>query len=216
MKSHTNLVTAAAIILFVFSLAASDDAFALRSTKQESFTDPDYIDWQPRVVAILVLSDNLEVREIIQERLTKELEKRGIKVFLYNKLFPPTREWDESQRSEIYAKYSIDAGIVIGVGESSQNIRQYGSRSRGTANATVYGNTATAHGSSTTTAMVTAKSTASFSGVMIDLTEDRVAWTSDIYIKASGTLIVGTKGDAKAAAKGIIKGLIENNHIPKK
>ena len=51
---------------------------------------------------------------------------------------------------------------------------------------------------------------------MVDLSENRIVWTSDIYIKASGTLIVGTKGDAKAAAKGIIKGLIQSNHIPKK
>ena len=216
MNPQSKLVGITASLLFVFSLVASDAAFALRSTKQESFTDPDYLEWQPKVVAILVLSDNLEVREIIQERLTKELEKRGIKVFLHEKLFPPTREWDEKQRGEIYAKYSIEAGIVVGVGQSSQDIWQYGSQTWGTANATSYGNSATASGHSTTTAMVAAKSTASFSGVMVDVSEGRVAWTADIYTKASGTLIVGAKGDAKAAAKGIIKGLIENNHIPKK
>ena len=216
MKSQLKLVTAATIILFVFSLAASDIAFAFRSTKQESFTDPDYLEWQPKVVAVLVLSDNLEVRKVIQERLTSELEKRGIKVFLHEKLFPPTREWDDIQRREIYAKYSLEAGIVVGVGESSQDIRKYGSRTYGTANATAYGNSVNVKGSSTTTDRVTARSTASFSGVMLDLDQGRIAWTSDIYVKASGTLIVGTKGDAKAAVKSIIKGLIENSHIPKK
>jgi hypothetical protein len=216
MYVQSKYATLAAFLLALLTLFAAADAFALRSTKQESFTDPDYLEYQPKVVAILVLSDNLEVRTIIQERLAKDLEKRGIKVFFHEKLFPPTRDWDDAQRAEIYEKYSIEAGIVVGVGESSQDIRQYGSQTWGSANATAYGNSATAYGSSTTTALVSATSNASFSGVMVDLSENRIAWTSDIYTKASGTLIVGAKGDAKAAAKGIINGLIENNHIPKK
>ena len=44
----------------------------------------------------------------------------------------------------------------------------------------------------------------------------RVAWYADIFTKAGGTLFVSGKGDAKAAAKGVIKGLIENGHLKKK
>lgn len=216
MRAQPKLVVAAATFLVMFTLFAASDAFALRSTKQESHTDPDYLEWQPKVVTILVLSEDLEVREVIQERLTKELEKRGIKVYIHDELFPPTRQWDEAQRGEIYQKYSIEAGIVVGVGESSQDIQEYGSQTYGTGSANVYGGTVAAYGTSTTTKMYKAKSTASFGGVMVDLSENRIAWTCDIYTKASGTLIVGTKGDAKAAAKGIVKGLIENKHIPKK
>ncbi len=215
MYVHTKFISATVIAVFLFAIALSDTSHAFRSTKQESFTDPDYLDYQPKAMTILVLSDNLEVRKIIEKRLIKDFEKRGIKVFLHDKLFPPTRDWDDVQRGEIYKRYSIDAELIVGIGTSSQQISQVGTQSWGSATATAYGNSARAYGSSTTTAIIKAKSNASFSGVMIDLSENRIAWTTDIYTKASGTLFVGDKGDAKAAAKAIVKGLIENRHIPK-
>lgn len=216
MYTHRRFMIVTVIAVFLFAIALPDTSHAFRSTRQESFTDPDYLDYQPKAVTILVLSENLEVRKIIEKRLTKDFEKRGIKVYLHEKLFPPTRDWDDVQRGDIYERYSIDAGIVVAIGTSAQQISQVGSQTWGSATATAYGNSATAYGNSTTTAIVSAKSNASFSGVMIDLSEDRIAWTTDIYTKASGTLFVGGKGDAKAAAKAIIKGLIESGHIPKK
>ena len=216
MDVRTRFIPFAVLAVFVIAIALPDISHAFRSTKQESFTDPDYLDYQPKAMTILVLSDNLEVREIIEERLTKEFEKRGIKVYLHGRLFPPTRDWDDAQRGEIYERYSIDAGIIVAIGASSQEISQVGSRTSGSATATAYGNSATAYGNSNTTAIIKAKSNASFSGVMIDVSENRIAWTTDIYTKASGTLFVGGKGDAKAAAKAIVKGLIKDGHIPKK
>lgn len=220
------------ILVMIFSLMAPVSADAFRSTKQESFTDPDYLDFKPKTVVILVLSENLEIRKIVEERVSAGLEKRGIKVYLNSRLFPPTREWDDAQKSDIYERYSIDAGIIVAFGESSQQISQVGSHTWGSTtantqgNATAntrgnttdisYGSNTTAYGSSTTTAIVSAKGNASFSAVMVDVREGRIAWTTDIYTKASGTLFVGGKGDAKAAAKAVIKGLIKDEHIPKK
>lgn len=214
MNSKTKFLTAVASLFVVLLLIPVDEAHALRSTKQESFTDPDYLGWQPTAVSVQVITDNLDVREIIEDRLTKDLQKRGIKVFIHEKLFPPTREWTDAQRTETYAKNAIQAAIIVGVGESSQEIRQYGSRSWGTTTTTFQGNVATTQGSSTSTPMVKAQSTAAFSALMIDVAEGRVAWTSDIYTKAGGTLFVGIKGDAKAAVKGIVAGLIESDHVP--
>lgn len=220
------------ILVMIFCMLAPATADAFRSTKQESFTDPDYLEFKPKTLVILVLSDNLEIRKIVEERISKDFEKRGIKVFVNSKLFPPTRVWDNAQRAEIYERYSIDAGIVVAFGESSQQVSQVGSTTWGSATANTRGNatansrgnttdisfdaSTTTYGSSTTTAIVSAKGNASFSAVMFDVREGRTAWTTDIYTKASGTLFVGGKGDAKAAAKAVIKGLIEDGHIPKK
>ena len=216
MNVHSKTAGLVALAFLLVALALPEASNAFRSTKQESHTDPDYLDYQPKSVTILVLAENFEARTVIEERLTKELEKRGIKVYLHDNLFPPTREWDDMQRGEIFDRYSIEAGIIVGVGASSQEISQVGSQTWGNATATSYGNSTSASGSSTTTAIIKAKSNASFSGLLVDLSENRIAWTSDIYTKASGTFFVGGKGDAKAAAKGIIKGLIESGHIPKK
>lgn len=220
------------IIVMIFCMLAPATADAFRSTKQESFTDPDYLEYKPKTVVVLVLSDNLEMRKIVEDRVSADLEKRGIKVFVNSKLFPPTREWDDAQKAEIYERYSIDAAIAVAFGESSQQVSQVGSTTWGSATSNTYGNATartqgnttdisfdantTTYGSSTTTAIVSAKGDASFSAVMFDVREGRVAWTTDIYTKASGTLFVGGKGDAKAAAKAVIKGLIEDGHIPKK
>jgi len=231
---NTNLRRYAFLPIFVmiFCMLAPATADAFRSTKQESFTDPDYLDFKPKAVVILVLSDNLEMRKIVEDRISSDFEKRGIKAFANSKLFPPTREWDNTQKAEIYKRYSIDAAIVVAFGESSQQVSQVGSttwgsataNTRGNATANTRGNTTdisfdantTTYGSSTTTAIVSAKGNASFSAVMFDVREGRTAWTTDIYTKASGTLFVGGKGDAKAAAKAVVKGLIEDGHIPKK
>ena len=211
-------------LLMIFCMLAPATADAFRSTKQESFTDPDYLEFKPKAVVILVLSDNLEMRNIVEDRISADFEKRGITVFVNSKLFPPTREWDNAQKAEIYKRYTIDAGIVVAFGESSQRVSQVGSTTWGSATANTRGNTTdisfdastTTHGSSTTTAIVSAKGNASFSAVMFDVRERRIAWTTDIYTKASGTLFVGGKGDAKAAAKAVVKGLIKDGHIPKK
>jgi hypothetical protein len=216
MNHHAKAIGVLALIIFLVAISFSDASYAFRSTKQESYTDPDYLDYQPKTVVVQVVAENFEARQIIEERLTADLEKRGIKVYLHNELFPPTRDWDDAKRREIFERYSIEAGIVVGVGASSQQIAQVGSYTSGSATATSSGSSSTAYGSSTTTPIISASSNAAFSGLLIDLSENRIAWTSDIYTKASGTLFVGGKGDAKAAAKGIIDGLIEDNHLAKK
>lgn len=205
------------MLVFASILAGSiEPAHAFRSTKQEGFTDPDYLDFKPKVVLIQVLSENLEIREVVEDRLAKELEKRGIKVFSERQLFPPTRQWDAAKRSEIFAKFGVEAVVAVGVGASSHSVSQFGSQTWGSATATTYGNTTSVSGSATSVPFVSAKSNSSFSSVLIDARNGRTAWTTDIYTKAGGLLFAGGTKDAKAAAKAIIKGLIENNHLDKK
>ena len=51
--------------------------------------------------------------------------------------------------------------------------------------------------------------------MLLDVSTSRIVWYTDILTKAGSTFFVGSKGDAKAVAKGVLKGLIENNHIDK-
>jgi len=162
---------------------------------------------------LLVDAQNVDVRKAAEKYLVADLEKRGIKVYPGKKLFPPTREWDNAQRSEIYKRYSIEAGITVAAGASSEQITRFGSQNWGSATTTFSGNTARTTGHGTSMPIVIAKSQAAYSALLIDLEKSRVAWTTDIYIKSKGLLFVGGKRDAKAAAKTILKGLAENNHI---
>ena len=212
LKSSQSFFLLAVLLLF----ACPFNAEALRSTKQQSHTDPDYIGYQPKSVLLIVEFADMDMRDIATARLVKDLEKRGISVHLYDDLFPPTRAWSEEDQLKIIEKIGVEAALVVTEGAADSVVNAIGTQTWGTASASGFGNYATASGNSTTTTIFTAKSVANFAGVLYHIEDDRIAWTADIYSKASGTLIVGASGDAKAAAKGVIKGLIENGHIPKK
>jgi hypothetical protein len=210
MTSRSVVVLFVAAVLLVLALPAQ----AFRSTKQESFTDPDYTDFKPSIVMISVLSNNVEIREAIEQRLTRDLSKRGIKVFDESDLFPPTRNWDADQRAEILSKHNVDAIIVVGIGSSSHDVSQIAANTFTSGSVYGYGNSATVTGTSTTVPIVSAKSKSSFSAALIDAKNGRTAWITDIFTKAGGLLFAGGKKDAKAAANALVKGLAKDGHLP--
>ena len=222
MRTMPKLVSLTLFAALVLAPLVPGTSHAFRSTKQESFTDPDYLDYRPKNVVLLVISGNFEAREIMEDRMVKELGKRGIRVYLQSELFPPTREWTAEAQHAIYEKYAIDSGIILTTGASSSAVipiatqtysssNVFGNYNSGTGNLNAYGS-----GSSTTYNIVGAKSEAAFSAIMLDLAANRTVWYSDIFTKAGGTLFVSPKNDAKAAVKGLVNGLIEKGHIPKK
>lgn len=229
-KINTSIFRTVLLSWIIFSLAMPAHAF--RQTKQESFTDPDYFDYQPNTITVMVNAENLEVRDAAEKHIIAELEKRNIKALPHKKLFPPTREWDDAKRAEIYKRYSIEANLVITAGASSKQVTDLWSQTYGNATGTSTGNatartfggntninsrsTTNVSGNSTTVQYKSIKSQAAFSAILVDVQENQIAWTTDIYIKAGGLLFVGGKRDAKAAAKSIIKSLIKDKHIPAK
>lgn len=198
-------------------MLASEQVQAFRSTKQESFTDPDYIGYRPATVVIMVIAEDGETRMEIEKRLTKELEKLGIVVYRQIDLFPPTREWSEEAQLEIYDKHKIEAGLIATVGASSSSVIPVATQTNSSTNVfgTYNNGYVNAQGTSSSTSynIYNAKSKAQFSAVLLDLRANRVAWYVDVFTKAQGTLFVGSKGDAKAAVKGIIEGLEEDGHV---
>lgn len=187
-------------------------AQAFRSTDFESFTDPDYMGYRPARVLLTIVSDGSGTRRIIQERMTKALEKEGITVFDEYDLFIPTRQWSAEERDAVLAERNIDALLTITAGATAAAVIPVMMQSY--ADVSVIGNTAFA--TSTSYPVYAARSTAEFSGVLFDLGKHRVAWYADVFTKAAGTLFVSSKGDAKGAVKGIINGLKEDGHIGKR
>ncbi len=203
-------------LIAVLAVGLVGQANAFRSTKQENFTDPDYVGYKPGVIVVSVLTDNFELRQVIEKQLSKDLRKKGLTVYLEREFFVPTRQWDADARAALLAERKVDALIVVGIGASSYDISQIGTNTYTTVNAYGFGNSATAYGSSTSVPIVSANSSSSFSAAMIDVTNGRIVWTTDIYTKAGGLLFAGGKKDAKAGAKAVIKGLAESGHLPTK
>ena len=217
---HGMLVARVATFLFLVSALACGPAAAFRSTKVEGHTDPDFVGYQPKTLMLEVVGADTEMRQQINERMVKEMSAFGVRVIPERDLFPPTRQWTPEQRFEILNRQGIEGGIIIAIGASSAQVVPIARQSYGTANTTgaVHGNGAFSANTTAQSAsynVLSAKSSAEFSAVLVDIKTGKVAWTGDILSKASGTLFVGSKGDAKASVKGVIDGLEEDGHIAK-
>lgn len=194
---------------------------AFRSTKFESYTDPDYKGYTPKRVVLLVASQSFQLREVVKNRLIKSFEKKGVVIIPYRKLFPPTRTWSAEDQVKIYKRENIDSGLIVTAGTSSSAVIPIATQTYGTTNVFgSYGSRGTFHGSansdSTSYNIYGARSIANFSAVLLDIGKNRTVWYADIVVKASGTAFVSKKGDAKGVTKGIIRGLEKDGHIKKK
>lgn len=231
MTSGRRILTQFAAFLCTALLAQS--AFAFRSTNVESFTDPDYKDFRPKKVVVMVRNAPNEVRSEVEERLIDKLSDFGVVALKERDLFPPTRDWTPEARSEILKKNGVDSSLIVVMGASSASIQNLGTQTfattnvNGTLNATsnragpnTVNTTGTVQGTATTNTtsynLVVAHSKADFSAVLIDIATARTAWYADITVKAHGTAFVSDKGDAKGAVKGVMEGLEDDGHLSKK
>jgi hypothetical protein len=208
----------AAAATLVALLIASPAALAFRSTDFESYTDPDYKGYAPKKIILMVTNASNETRQNIEQRLAETLKKSNVIVVPYREYFPPTRQWSKEDQAAILQREGVDSGMIITIGASSSSVipiatQTYGSYgvfgsygSNGTFNAN-------GSGSSTSYNIVSTKSKAETSVVLLHLEANRTAWYADITTKASGTLFVSEKGDAKAFVKGIVSGLKEDGHL---
>lgn len=208
------------IVVAALLLTASVATSAFRSTDFQSFTDPDFQDFQPRKVIVLVNGATNELRSEIERRLVDALARKGVEAVPYRQVFPPTREWSAEEKAEILRRGSFDSGLIVTIGASASQVIPIATQTHGSANVygTVSGGTygGNASSSSTTYNVYGARSVSEFSAVLIEGASGRTAWYADITVKAGGTWFVGPKGDAKGLANGIVKGLESDGHITRR
>lgn len=221
------------LLLLTCGLMIAHSAFAFRSTNTESFTDPDYKDFRPQRVLVIVVNADNDARASIEARIIERLAEYRVVGLKEREIFPPTREWTSDSRAAILKANGIDSSLMVAVGESSASIRNIGTQTfattniSGTVDATsartgpnTVNTSGTVRGTAQTNAtsynLVAASSKADFSAALIDVSNGRTAWYAEITTKAQGTLFVGGKGDSKGAVKGIIEGLVDDGHLSKK
>ena len=208
------------ILAFSLLLVGINSAYALRSTKVDGHTDPDFVGYKPRKVVLITTGANTDTRTQIEERAAQELRAYGVQIVPERDVFPPTREWTPEARAGVLERLEIDSALLIAVGVRSSEAVPFAQQTYGTTN--VSGNvgpygTVNARGStqSTSVNLIAARSVAEFSAVLIEVASGKTVWVGDISTKAAGTLFVGEKGDAKASVKGVIEGLREDGHLTK-
>ncbi len=212
--------TISCIAFLLFSLNSS----AFRSSDYQSFTDPDYINFQPKHTLVHVSNASSSMRIEIEKRVEKYFTKKGMKVSLYSALFPPTRKWSYEQIDSRITQYGIDSVLVITPGMSTKqvipimkntfsNTNINGTVQQTTPNSARFNGNAQTNSNTYTTNY--AKSKAEFSAILFDPSNGKTAWMADIVVKAGGTFFVSEKGDAKGAVKTILKALEKDGHTAK-
>jgi regulator of sigma D len=212
------------VLALACGILLAHTALAFRSTNTESFTDPDYKDFRPKKVVVMVLDASNETRSVIEDRLIDKLADYGVVAIKERALFPPTRVWTPEARAAILKANSVDSSLIVAAGSSSASIMNVGTQTYATTNVSgtvnTTGNQSNVYGTATTNAtsynLTAAHSVADFSAVLVDVSNGRTAWYADITTKAHGMAFVSGKGDAKGAAKGVIEGLANDGHVSKK
>ncbi len=209
------------VVLLLALLTCAPPAYSFRSVNFESFTDPDYQGYTPRKIILLVANASNETRRQIEVRLAQTFRSKNVVLVPYRDLFPPTRAWTKEEQLAVYEREQVDSGLIITVGASSSQVIPIATQTYGSANVFgSYGTQGTFSGSANSTStsynIVSARSTAEFSAILLDLRANRTVWYADVTTKASGTIFVGAKGDAKALVKGVINGLTKDGHLQRK
>lgn len=207
-------------LALIGALLLSTDAQALRSTKVDGHTDPDYVGYKPKKVLVVVHASSTEMRLITEERLVERLADFGVEAATERQVFPPTRDWTPEMRVETLSRQQFDSTLIVAAGASSSSVIPYARQTYGTANTTGQVHStgafnAQTNASTTSYDLVIAKSSAEFSAVLVENGSGNTIWYGDILTKAGGTLFVGEKGDAKASVRGVIDGLEEGGHLEK-
>ena len=181
----------------VMVLAMIMSLCAFRSTDIEGYTDPDFIGYKFHTVVLQIPNASLDFKKHVIKRLTKSLEKSGVRVLLHEDLFAPTREWDEQSSAAVYERHSVDAGIVITIGSVGSETTHGG----------VMYNQSTVGGTTTgyATQISVARDHADFQIAIVDAASMRTVWIGDLSTRGAGLLFVGPKDTAKSLSKNLIK-----------
>ena len=196
MKSITYKSTHARYkILFALSLVMSLSAF--RHTDVQGYTDPEYIGYKFKNVVLHMPNATIDFERRVTKLLSKRLGKSGVRIFLREELFPPTREWDEEKTAQVYRRLNIDSGIVITVGATETKVTP----GMVTFNSTTYGGTTTGR----INQMKFIRDSASFQIAIVDTETANTVWIGELDTRGAGLLFVGNKSTAKGLVKHLTK-----------
>lgn len=222
------------LALLLAGLTLSFTAAAGVSSKQNSATDPDYIGFQLSTVVIRIGFDDADAKAVLSHLLAKELGKRGVTAYLYDDIFPATQTWNDENKRVVLEALSIDGIMLVQrVDEAGNGLTHRSSTHAGpvryseTSMPTRMDQPSGRYGGGPAAAVgfsegVSGSSTGGIHGhtvqyqaELVDWTQGREVWTSTIETRVAGDHSRHQQM-AKGTTQGIVRGLTESEHIPKK
>lgn len=157
------------------------------------------------VAAPAALASNL------QASIQQEARRHGVSAEDALNVFPPTRTYSDAEIKAELARESIDAVLVVTVGDTGIQ-REYAGTvffSNGVATTNTMGMISTTSGQMTTTASPTYRyhRQTTFQAKLIEASSNRVLWVGNGDVEAGGLLFVGNGVSSNSAATAIFNDL---------
>lgn len=113
-----NKIIKSTLLLFVFALILQSCV----SIDTTSYSDPDFMGKQYNKLCVYSVDQNLNKRKLIENIFVKELKENGIDALEGSNLFPPTREWQETDFQSQLTKFGYDGFLKIEIVD--ENIKE--------------------------------------------------------------------------------------------
>lgn len=155
---------------------------ACATTTITGFSDPDYRGKPYKNFVVVTPNLNLEYSSLLQGKVCNALQTRNISCARGLDLFPPTRTFDTAAIVRVLMEKNIDAYLLLTYGGGSTQSDLIGTMHYG--NASVYGNTISAYGSSIPIRSFSRSD--GYSVVLIDTQTHNKAWVGGTKTQAQG------------------------------
>lgn len=182
------------VILFVFFLAGC------ATTKMKTHVDPEHRDRSYSKILVDAPNSNFEFKDLMVTELCGGLSQKSVDCVTKDELFPPTREYSESQIFKIIEQNNIDGWLTVGIGSGATNSQYMGTQTFGSA--TVYGNSIS--GSANSMAIHSFSRQQGYSIIMFDMETKHKAFIMDASTSASGLANITNSVFAESLANKII------------
>ncbi|HNP64945.1 MAG TPA: hypothetical protein PKH39_13495 [Woeseiaceae bacterium] len=202
---NSRFIRSICFLKVVLAITAALTLSAFRHTDVQGYTDPNYVGHTFHAVVVQFPNASLSFRNQAIKQLSKQLKKRGIRLYQHDELFAPTREWSEDATRAVYEQNGIDAGLVITLGST-------GSETTPGAvlfNASSVGGTTTGYA----TQVTFHSDHASFEIALVDIDTKDTIWIGELDTRGAGLLYTGSKSTAKGLVKGLIKEWDRAGHL---
>lgn len=107
------------LIIFAFAIILQSCV----SIDTTSYSDPDFIAKPYTNLCVYSVEQNLNRRKLVENVFVNELKEAGINAVQGSTLFPPTREWAESDFQTQLTKYGYDGFLKIEIVDEKINER---------------------------------------------------------------------------------------------
>lgn len=179
------------------------------STKITSFTDPDFLHVKYNSYVVVTPNLNLEYSSLLQNKICDEIQKNDATCTIGIELFPPTREFSNTDKSKIIKNSEIEGYLIVLYSSGGSDSQIISNLSYGTAN--VYGNSINAYGMSTPVYSYTRRD--GYNLILVDTASFQKAWVGSANVHASGLANITDDVFTTSLAQKIADVLKTSDHL---